>query len=253
MSSMKSSKWYFLVGGFVTLVIVVAVVVSAIPTAAARPAEASGGGYLPTITVVGNGSASATPDVVTAQIGVDTQAASPEEATQQSDERLKAVLAALKAAGIDEKDIQTAYYNLWAEQRYDPATNQPTGEFIYHVGTGLSVKVRDLGQVGKVLSEAVKAGANNISGVYFDIEDKAALEASAREKAVADAKARAEALAKLSGVQLGEVVVVSEVITGVPGPIMVERAAMGLGGGGSPIQPGQLDISMQVQVSFAIK
>jgi len=193
--------------------------------------------------------------VATAQIGVDTQAASPEQATRQNDESLQAVLAALKAAGIDEKDIQTAYYNLYAEQRFDPATGQPTGQFTYRVSASLSVKLRDLAQVGAVLGDAVKAGANNISGVYFSIEDTVSLQAAARAKAVADAKARAQALAQLSGVQLGEVVSVSEVITGVPGPVYYEAAArMGLGGGGgAPIQPGQLEVSMQVQVSFAIR
>ena len=256
MSNVRNgNKWYFVIGGLVTLVIAAAIVLSAIPAAAARPSQTGESGFPKTITVVGGGSASATPDVATAQIGVDTQAASPEQATRQNDESLQAVLAALKAAGIDEKDIQTAYYNLYAEQRFDPATGQPTGQFTYRVSASLSVKLRDLAQVGAVLGDAVKAGANNISGVYFSIEDTVSLQAAARAKAVADAKARAQALAQLSGVQLGEVVSVSEVITGVPGPVYYEAAArMGLGGGGgAPIQPGQLEVSMQVQVSFAIR
>ena len=254
MSNVKGNKWYFVVGGLTALAIIAGIVISAIPSASAKPGQASSDGLARSITVVGSGSASAAPDLATAQIGVDTQAASPEDATRENDEWMEAVIDALKAAGIDAQDIQTAYYNLYAEQKYVPETGEPTGEFTYRVGNSLSVKIHDLTRVGAILSEAVKAGANNISGVYFSIEDTAALEAAAREKAVADAKARAQSLAQLSGLELGEVVVVSEVITGGIAPIYYERVGLGQGGGGgAPIQPGQLEVSMQVQMSFAIK
>ena len=246
----SSSKWYFLVGGLTVLAIVAGVILSAIANASATSTQASETGSPRTITAVGTGSASASPDVATAQIGVETQSASPEDATRENEERMKTVVEALTAAGIDMKDIQTAYYSLWAEQRYDPEKGQPTGEYIYHVSNSLSVKIRALSKVGAILSEAVEAGANNISGVSFSIEDTSALEMEAREKAVADAKARAESLAQLSGVELGEVVLVSEVIGG-PVPIVMERA-MG-GGGGVSIEPGQLEVSMKVQMSFAIQ
>ncbi|HEY4689155.1 MAG TPA: SIMPL domain-containing protein [Anaerolineae bacterium] len=255
MSHVKNSKWYFVMGGLTVLAIAAGVIVSAIPAASAgsRSNQTTEGSLPRTITVVGAGSASAVPDVATAQIGVDTQSASPEEATRLNDEKLAAILEALQTAGIDAQDIQTTYYSLYAEQRYDPGTNQPTGEFTYRVSSGLSVKIRDLAKVGSILSDVVKAGANNISGVSFSIEETQVLEATAREKAVADAKARAESLAQLNGVELGEVAAISEVITGIPGPIVYERAALGLGGGGAPIQPGQLEVTMQVQVSFAIQ
>lgn len=251
----SSSKWYFLVGGLTVLAIIAGVILSGILNASATSTQAGEAGQTSeagsprTITAVGTGSASASPDVATAQIGVETQSASPEEATRENEERMKAVLEALGAAGVDEKDIHTAYYNLWAEQRYDPEKGQPTGEYIYHVSNSLSVKIRALSEVGAILSEAVEAGANNISGVAFSIEDTSALEIEAREKAVADAKARAESLAQLSGVELGEVVLVSEVIGG-PVPVVMERA---MGGGGVSIEPGQLEVSMQVQMSFAIQ
>ncbi len=126
-----------------------------------------------------------------------------------------------------------------------------TGKFTYRVSASLSVNVRDLSRLGKVLEDAVKAGANNIAGVSYGIQDRSTLEAAAREKAVADAKARAQALAQLSGVELGGVVSVSEVIGGAS-PV-VDRGSLGLGGGGgAPLQPGQLEVVTQVQVSFAI-
>ena len=130
-------------------------------------------------------------------------------------------------------------------------TGELTGEFTYRVSAGLSVDARDLPRLDRVLDDAVKAGADNISGVSFGIEDRSVLEAAAREKAVADAKARAQSLAALSGVELGEVVGVSQVIGG-PGPIF-DRGGAGLDGGGAPLQAGQLEVQVQVQVTFAIK
>jgi len=250
MSSIKNSKWYFVVGGLAVLALVTAVIVSVIPAAFARSGQASDGSLPRSVTAVGIGSASAAPDVATAQIGVDTQAASPEEATREHDTRMQTLIDALKAAGIDATDIQTAHYNLYAEQRYRPETGEPTGEFTYRVSSSVSVKIRDLAKVGEILSDAVKAGANSIGGVFFNIENTSALEAAAREKAVADAKARAQSLAQLSGVELGELTLVSEFA----GPAFYERGVPAVGGGGdAPFVPGQLEVSMQVQVSFAIK
>jgi hypothetical protein len=236
-----------IVVGFVISIIPMASAVTIQPIASATPAVASEAAR--SITVIGTGTTSIAPDLATAQIGVDTQASSPEEATRLNNEQVAAVIAALKKAGVDDEDIQTAYYNLYAEQRYTRDTGEPTGEFTYRVSASLSVTVRDLPRLGAVLEEAVKAGANIISGVSYGVSERVALEAAAREQAVADAKLRAEALARLSGVSLGEVVSVSEVISGV-NPIYDRGLG---GGGGAPIQPGQLEVQMQVQVSFEIK
>jgi uncharacterized protein YggE len=205
------------------------------------------------ITVIGSGTASGTPDIATAQIGVDTQGASPEVVTKQNNDQLSAVVAALKAAGIAENDIQTSYYSVYSEQRFKPETGQSTGEFIYHASSAVNVTIRDLSKVGIVLDKAVSAGANNISGVSFSVADPSKLLADAREKAVTDARARASDLAKLFGVQVGDALVISEVSMGGPTPVFDRAAAVGLGGGGASIQPGQLTISAQIQVSFAIK
>ncbi len=206
-----------------------------------------------TITVVGVGSASGMPDIATAQIGVDTQGASPEQVTRTNSDQLTAVIKALKAAGIDEKDIQTSYYNVYSEQRFKPETGQSTGEYVYHASSSLNVTIRDLSKVGAALTTAIAAGANNVSGVSFSVADSSKLEAAAREKAVNDARARAADLARLFNAQVGNVVTISEVINGGPLPVYARSAAAGLGGGGAPIQPGQLSVSSQLQVTFEIK
>jgi len=268
MSNVKSNKHYRVVGGLLTLAVVAGIALSACSTTSAGatqasdsipansvtvvetgPAQASDSSPARTLTVVGTGSVSAVPDLAAVQIGVDTQATSAKQATRQSDRRLQAVIEALTAAGIAESDIQEAHYNLYAEERFDPATGQPSGEVTYRVSKGLSVKVRDLTQVGAVLTAVVEAGATSISGVTFSMADTTVLEATAREQAVADAKARAQSLAELGGVELGEVVAISEVIGG-PGPVFYEPGGLG---GGESLQPGQLEVRMQVQVSFAIQ
>ncbi|MBI5563693.1 MAG: SIMPL domain-containing protein [Chloroflexi bacterium] len=204
-----------------------------------------------TITVVGGGTASGAPDRATAQLGIETQSTTPEQATRANNDQMTKLIEALKAAGIDEKDIQTTYYSVYTEQRYKPETGEATGESIYHASASVSVTIRDISQVGPVLDKAVAAGANNISGVSFSVADTTRLEADAREKAVADARARAADLARLFGVQVGDVIEISEVVSSSAVPLF-DRAT-GLGGGGAPIQPGQLSISTQLQVTFNVK
>jgi len=204
-----------------------------------------------TITVVGGGTASGAPDRATAQLGIETQSTTPDQATRANNDQMTKLIAALKAAGIDEQDIQTTNYSVYTEQRFKPETGEATGEIIYHASASVSVIIRDISQVGMVLDKAVAAGANNISGVSFSVADTTKLEASAREKAVADARARAADLARLFGVEVGDVATISEVVTNSPVP-MYDRAT-GMGGGGAPIQPGQLSISTQLQVTFNVK
>ncbi len=211
------------------------------------------------ITVVGEGKTSGKPDVAHITVGIETQAALLQPAVDENKTKMNALLDTLKAQGIAEKDIRTSNYSVYTE-RVAPSTGVPTkgseplstDQMIYHVSNQVDVTVRDVNQLGDVLDKAVAAGANNIYGVNFNVEDTAKLEADARAKAVADAQARAQDLAKLNGVQLGDVISVSEVVGG-GGVPMLRSAAVGMGGGGTPVQPGELDISVSLQVTYAIK
>jgi len=213
-----------------------------------------------TITVVGQGKVNVKPDVARAQIGVEVFAPTVKEATTKNREQMMAVQAALLKVGIAEKDIQTSNYSINFEQSpgipmMEPgtrgtATTEPQGR--YRVSNMVEVVIRDLDNVGAILDAAVEAGANNIWGVSFGLEDSSAAESEARAKAMANARAKAAELAKLAGVTLGDVVSVSEVIGG-PYPVVAFAAeAQGFGGGG-PISPGELSIQTQLQVVFAIK
>lgn len=233
------------------------------PTAAsAQSAQAPAGETtLPrTITVVGSGTVTMTPDVATANIGVETSAADVKDAIDEASETMAAVLEALTDAGVAEKDVQTAGFNVWADRSSGPVPmvegSRTVGgeEITYRVNSNVRVIVRDMTAVGAVIDAAVEAGANAIYGVSFGIDEPEALASEAREKAIADALSKAEELAALNNVQVGEVLSVSEVIGQTPyyGVQRMAAAADGLGGAG-PFTPGEQEVSLQLQVVYAIR
>ena len=208
-----------------------------------------------TITVVGQGSVKVEPDMARATVGVETMGANVKEASAQTAGKMDAVIAALKQAGVAEKDMQTSGYNIWTDRA--PGPDGRLGEEpVYRVSNNVNIIIRDLGQVGPVLDAALAAGANAIHGVRFDVADPEPARSEAREKAVANAAAKAEELADLNGVERGAVISVSEVI-GSPGPYGISytraESAVGMGGGAGPIAPGELEIAVSLQIVYAIQ
>jgi uncharacterized protein YggE len=208
-----------------------------------------------TITVVGTGKASGAPDVALVTIGVETRDASVQKAAEENNATMSALLEAVKALGIDEKDIQTSNYSVYADRKPVPSPRVEDEEMQdeqveYVVNNQVRVTVRDLEKLGDLLDSAMEAGANHIYGIGFTVDDPGALEAEARANAVADAKARAESLAELAGVQVGDVLSISEVIGG-PVPIAAREAVSGMGLA-APIEVGELEVSLSVQVTYVI-
>lgn len=228
---------------------------TATPVPAGEPAmDASSPSQLPrTITVVGEGKVRVQPDVARINIGVETLRMSVREATDANNETVDAVLAALAEAGIAEDDIQTSGFNVYAE-RFGPQGPLPEDQVNYRVSNTVNVLVRDLTAISAVLDAAINAGANNIYGIEFTLDDTAAAEAEARAAAIENAGVKAQDIASLTGVTVGRVVSVSEVVAGQPYYNAFRSAAMGMGGGGEgpAIQPGQLSLSMQLQVVYEI-
>ncbi len=227
------------------------------PAAAQTPAATSDYSPAQTVTVVGRGSVYVKPDVARVSIGVETSADTVSQAVDENEAQMKAILAALKQVGIEEKDIQTMNFSIYLE-RYpeptpsaEPATGEPKP--LYRVSNMVNVTVRDLESVGDVLDAVIEAGANNIWGISFSVDDPAAAEADARADAIEDARARAEALADLSGVTLGPVMSVSEVIGGGATPMVQMEVAERAAAGGASISPGELEVSYQVQVTYFIE
>jgi uncharacterized protein YggE len=195
------------------------------------------------------------PDVARANIGVEVLKATVEEASAANKEVIEAVLAALQEQGVAENDIQTSSFSIYAE-RYGPTGPLPEDEVQYRVSNNVTAIIRDLDSVGTVLDAAVQAGANNIYGVEFSLEDASSVESEARAEAIADAQRKAAELAELNSVGLGEVLQVSEVIGSGGGFYTGMLNQMGMpqfgGGGGAPISPGELELRMQIQVVYGM-
>lgn len=247
--------------GLVIIVVVVALTVGGLTVALAggpgnaQPTAASTAPQTAerSITVVGTGKVTGKPDIARVTVGVETQAPLLQQAVDENKAKMSALLDTLKKLGLADKDIRTSNYSVYTERVPSPTSGAEASanQMIYHVTNQVEVTVRDVNQIGDALDKAVAAGANNIYGVNFSVEDTARLEADARAKAVADAKARAASLAQLNNVQLGDVLTVSEVVGGA---MPIYRDAVGLGGGGStPVQPGELEMSFSIQITYAVK
>ena len=201
------------------------------------------------------------PDVANTTVGVEALGPTVDAAMADAEARMTSVLDALKKMGIADKDIQTSNFSINFERQMEqkPVTAQATpGKFeppagFYRVSNMVQVTIRDMTKVGDVIDTAVKAGANNVWGISFSLEDTKGLEEQAREAAVKDAQARAESLAGLTNVQVGDVISVSEVVGSQPVPMFSAAEAKGLGGGGTPAEPGEVTFSTQIQVVYGIK
>lgn len=231
-----------------TMLVVLAVAVS---PALAAPANQQGG-YLPTnsITVSGSGQATGVPDVAYVNLGVDTLNASISEAVSQANATMEALIAAIQATGVAAEDIQTISFNVYPEDRFDPQTGSSTGERVYRVNNTLNVTVRDIAKVSDVIQAGLTAGATSVNGLSFGIDDTSVLEQEARVKAIENARQRAQNLADALGVTLGAPIIVNEAL-GNPGLPMYDMA-VGLGGAGPQITPGQLNVNVSIAVTFAI-
>jgi uncharacterized protein YggE len=210
-----------------------------------------------TITVVGEGKVSLVPDVARINVGAEVRAETVSEAKREVDRQIEAITAALSDLGVGAKDIQTNHYSIHYEREPSMPMRVTSGNMEgpdqegYRVSNMLRVTVRNVEQAGQVLDAVVEAGANQVYGVSFTVSDEAEWQGQAREKAMADANARARELAELAGIELGEILSVSEVIGGTwSGPARVVMES-GMGGGGG-FAPGELEMGTRVQVTFAL-
>lgn len=205
-----------------------------------------------TLSVNGDGAASAAPDIVDIQLGVETIDEDPKTAIDDNTSTMQSVIEALTDMEVSEDDIQTRSFNMWVEQIYDE--DGPTGDFLYHVVNQISVRVRDIDQTGDVLGAALAAGANTVRGISFGVEDTQSLEQAARDAAVDNATAKAEQLAERLGVAVGSPRHIAEISGGFPQTARVERAVMLESAGGSvPVSPGDFTVRVSVNITFDIE
>jgi uncharacterized protein YggE len=206
-----------------------------------------------TMSISGSGKAYLTPDTAYVNIGVHTEGKNAAEAVSTNNSQSQKVIDALKNQGIAEKDIQTTNFSIYPQQQYD-SLGKPTGEISYQVENSVVVTVRDIDKVGKVLDATVKAGANSINSVEFEVADKTKALSEARKSAVKDAQTKAEELADAAGIDLGEVQTITEYTASSPTPVYIAgaRAPMAEEASSVPIQPGQMVLTVEVNIVYII-
>jgi uncharacterized protein YggE len=206
------------------------------------------------ISVAGEGRVSAKPDVALITLGVTALRPTVAEARESAAASLTGMIDAIKAGGVAEKDIQTQQLSIYPEYDYNDGNQTLRG---FRVSNTVTAKLRDVDKTGDIVDAAVEAGGDEatIQGIAFTIDDPEDLREQARAAAVADAKKRAETLASASGVEIGEPLSISEGGVFEP-PIFYDRAAGAPATGETattPIEPGELDVVINVNVTWAIK
>lgn len=206
-----------------------------------------------TFSVSGEGKITMIPDIALVAVGVTAQGNSVSKVQQELNTKINAMSDAIKKLGVEARDIKTSYYNISPTYDYSSSSQRITG---YQANSNLTIKVRKIDNANAVIDAATAAGANEVGGVSFDVDDKTKAENQARELAVADAKSKAEAAAKAAGFKLGRVINYSEGGGANPRPVMFDASkVMPMAGGGEPtqVEPGTSELTVNVSLSYEIQ
>ncbi len=197
------------------------------------------------VTVGGEATIAVAPDTAIIRIGVTSQGKNAREASEANARQITAVLAAIKASGIDDRDIQTSRLSL--QPQYDPnksGTARLTG---FQVTNQLTVRIHDIGKLPDILDRAIAAGANEMSGIEFAVSQQSRLLDQARAEAVADARRKAELYAQAAGAKLGRVLQIADESAPAPRPLVQAMRA-----GAVPVAPGEQMLRVAVTVSYEL-
>ncbi|MFN3514748.1 MAG: SIMPL domain-containing protein [Phenylobacterium sp.] len=245
----------------------------AAPAAHAQPAPAPALQIAPGATllnVTAEGRSRRAPDVAHFSAGVVTQAKTAAEALTANARRMDAVIAALKRAGVPDRDIQTSSLNVQPQYHYperDPTPRrdpdlprpEPEGPRIvgYEARNTVQVRVRRLDGLGRIIDTLVGAGANQVDGPNFSVEDHDAALDEARTQAMRRARERAELYAGAAGLRVNRIVAISEQGGYYPVVQEVMVTAQRFGAGApppppSPVQPGEVALGVNLTVQFEL-
>jgi hypothetical protein len=207
------------------------------------------------VAVQGQGKIEAVPDQVRLWLEVSEQGSRVDQVTQEVRRKIDAVLKAVKAQGVAEKDLQTQAYQVSPQMEWKNGKSTRVG---YSASNRVEVTIRDLKKTGATLSAALDAGANNVNGPQFSFENPQALERKALDLAMEDARAKAALLAQAAGASLGEVLTIDEgnLTPPVPRPFYARALMAGAAAQAAqpePIEQGQETVQATVHVTFALK
>ena len=203
------------------------------------------------IVVVGKGLVTQTPDMVHVSLGVKQRDMTAKRAMNRMNEATGDVLSLLTSMGIAEHDMQTSGLSLYPVWDHNAQKNEVNRVIAFEASTRISVQIRDLDILGKVLDQVVSEGANSFSGLTFALQNPAPALAEARRRAVLDARNKAGVYAKAANVQLGAILSLSEASGHRPQPAGLEISAM-RSASSVPIASGEITTTAQVTMVFEI-
>jgi uncharacterized protein len=232
-----------------TAIVVVLTIVAAFAAAPEKPTR--------TLAVTGTAEVSVQPDICYISFGAETfHKTSAREAYRANSELMNALTAAVKAVGVEPKDLQTSSFTVTPQYRYEDAGRKRVFDG-YRVYQSLDVKVRNLEKPSSVLDAGMDAGATQVNNVTFAVENPKKYTADARVEAVKAAQAKAQTMAGLTGVRLGKPIGISENEPGGWGQyyaqanVAMDRAAVSEE---TPsLQPGQFKLTRTVYITYEIE
>jgi uncharacterized protein YggE len=206
----------------------------------------------PVVVTMGEGSVKRAPDRAWVTIAAESRAKTPAEVQKLNADAMSAVMQKIKGMGLPAEAVRTAAYELRPE--FDYANNRQTLRG-YVARNAVEVRVDDLPKLGEVLDVAVTAGATSVSGIRFDLKDRASAEQMALQRAVADARAQADTAAQAAGMKVERVVrleVHRDASMPPPRPMVAMRAEMAMSAE-PPMAPGELEIKATVTLTASIR
>lgn len=222
-------------------------------TASLTPAFADDNKMVRSISLSGHGEVRMAPDLAVVTVGVMSSAATARVALDANTKAMEAVMASLKEAAIEARDIQTASFSV--NPRYDYGQNnvQPPKVIGYDVSNNVTITVRKLDSLGAILDQVVSSGSNQINGVVFQVEKPEAATDEARKIAVADAMRKAQVYTAASGVALGQIMSLSEGGGYQPPQPVFKSMRAEAAAADVPIAQGEQVITMDVNITWEIK
>ncbi|MES0880576.1 SIMPL domain-containing protein [Roseibium sp. SCP14] len=207
------------------------------------------------ITMEGRGTVSVAPDMAVITTNVVTTAETAADALSENSASIAKVIDAIKGAGIEAKDIQTRGFGIYPRyERITDGSNRQPNIIGYEIRNGVEVNVRDLTKLGGLLTLVVESGANSVDGIRFEVSDPEEKLDEARKKAVEAARHKAEIFASAAGVELGNIMTITETGTQMPRPMMMRAEGMMMAKADAvPIEAGEETIGANVTIRWSLK
>ncbi|MEZ5924502.1 MAG: SIMPL domain-containing protein [Hyphomicrobiaceae bacterium] len=203
-----------------------------------------------TITLSASGSTTAVPDRVLIMLGVQSEAATAREALDANSAAMRKVIEAVKAEGLEDRDVQTSDFSIGPRYEYTQ-DGKPPRLVGYQVSNVVNIRVKDISRLGLILDKAVSEGSNQVNGIQFQVSDQEVRLDEARKAAVANARRMAELYAAAAGVELGPVMHIEEAAFR-PGPVVMMRQAAAAEASAVPIESGEQTLQVTVTITWSL-